>query len=515
MQRCNETHSQCKSSKPRSLPKRLIDIGDYRNAPIRLVESSSLRPDCVYAALSHCWGSYSLITTTQATISLRKKQIDWKEFSSVFQDAINVARHFQLRYIWIDSICIIQDSRQDWEEESSAMAQVYENAYFVVAAVSSPDGSISFLNTPRQVLAATNPSEMRLERRNPDPASVVVRRTSLAFSASTTEGPLSTRAWAWQEKVLAKRIIQFTAQEVKWHCYEECLCECSARAESGKLSVPLHGERDMYSHWHELVKNYSGHKLTFLSDRLPAISGVASIIRTLVSSDYLAGLWRENLARDVLWYCDPRHPLQRRVSWKDGSSEIAICPPSWSWASVDGKVRYLFVGDVTECLTTIDAACSLVGQTPFGAVKSGFLALRARYFDVFLRVHDPSNREDYELVRSNASCFMRPDCRLQVQRLLHGSSETTTSVCRSIETLGNIEPDELGAVELDPINSVVTCILGCSMKLDDHTVSYQFLVVGKSVSSPGSYERLGWVSTCGEFAQKWLKGSRVGTFCLV
>jgi hypothetical protein len=83
-----------------------------------------------------------LCTTTQSTLSLRKRQIQWTELSPVFQDAVLVAHRFKVAYIWIDSLCIIQDSREDWQTDSADMARVYENAYFTVAAVSSANGSM-------------------------------------------------------------------------------------------------------------------------------------------------------------------------------------------------------------------------------------------------------------------------------------------------------------------------------------------------------------------------------------
>lgn len=513
--RCNVTHSRCKPTKAQCLPKRLIHIGDSCNARIHLVESESIRNDSLYVALSHCWGDYGLLTTTESTVCARKECIEWEELSKVFQDAILVARHFHISYIWIDSICIIQDSKDNWEIESSRMAQVYENSFFTVAATSSPNGSISFLNTPHQVSPRSH-LELPWNYQNHNSIPVGIRRTSLAFSAGTIEGPLSKRAWAWQEQVLSKRVIQFTPQEVKWHCCEECCCECSLRPERGKKSIETHEMQLMYAQWHELVMDYSGRKLTVLSDRLPAISGVASIFQASVSSEYLAGLWKNHLCRDLLWYCDPKEPFQIPVTWEDGSSGDSISPPSWSWASIDGKVRYLFVGEVTEYITPIDAGCSLVGQNPFGAVKSGFITIRTRSFNAMLQNDTPSDRSKYKLTRFETSCFMKPDSQLQTNRILCSSLRMEPSVRRAPEasvrgSVADVPPHR----ECEPVNSNVTCILGCHMKLDDGTTSYQFLILGKSISTPGAYERIGWVSMCSEMARMWLKCSKMEVICLV
>jgi hypothetical protein len=110
-----------------------------------------------------------------------------------------------------------------------------------------------------------------------------------------------TRTWAWQEKILSKRVVQFTSSEVKWQCGEASGCEFTTYLEPGKLSVLSSPKgRGVHSQWYSLVCDYTERELTYISDRLPAMSGVASIIQNAISSDYLAGLWRNNLQFDLL-----------------------------------------------------------------------------------------------------------------------------------------------------------------------------------------------------------------------
>ena len=78
-----------------------------------------------YTTLSHCWGKKHIVTTTKATLEQRKLEVPWLLLSRTFQDAITITRELGIRYIWIDSLCIIQDDKEDWERVSAKMAEIY------------------------------------------------------------------------------------------------------------------------------------------------------------------------------------------------------------------------------------------------------------------------------------------------------------------------------------------------------------------------------------------------------
>jgi hypothetical protein len=224
------------------------------------------------------------------------------------------------------------------------------------------------------------------------------RRNLVTYYPGISKGPLMERAWAWQEKILSKRIVQFTSSEVKWQCREAGGCECTTKREPGMLSVLAVDEGiDVYCHWHRLIHDYTGLNLTYISDRLPAMSGVASIVQNAVSSDYLAGLWRNNLHFGLLWFCDPTKPLPRSVKWQDRETGQPIKPPTWSWASVDGRVRFLFAGRLLPYITILNAQCLLTGLNPFGEVRSGTITIQSLTFDAILQSEDPLKTTGYEL----------------------------------------------------------------------------------------------------------------------
>ena len=106
--------------------------------------TDSLRAN--YVALSHCWGKHQpLRTLTSNYPTLTQDGIRLSQLSPVFRDAVRVCHRLGVEFLWIDSLCIIQDSKEDWERESARMCDYYENALFTISAASSPDGSVPFL----------------------------------------------------------------------------------------------------------------------------------------------------------------------------------------------------------------------------------------------------------------------------------------------------------------------------------------------------------------------------------
>lgn len=139
---CQENHSACKfGTSPGTLPTRVIDVGspDGRTEP-RLRKSDGEPGD--YIALSHCWGGKQPLITTKENKCSMKTCIPWAKLPNTFQDAISVTRRLGLRYIWIDSLCIVQDDAEDWEREAAKMALIFEAAYLTVAATAATNGNV-------------------------------------------------------------------------------------------------------------------------------------------------------------------------------------------------------------------------------------------------------------------------------------------------------------------------------------------------------------------------------------
>jgi hypothetical protein len=124
------------------MPKRVLDLGVvskenrevHLRAPIRLVESINIIGDRTYACLSHRWDSSGrTIITEQATYEKHRSGLRFEDLDLAYQDTVHIMRQLAVRYLWIDSLCIIQDNIGDWEAESKTMAMVYNRALFTIA----------------------------------------------------------------------------------------------------------------------------------------------------------------------------------------------------------------------------------------------------------------------------------------------------------------------------------------------------------------------------------------------
>jgi hypothetical protein len=132
---CTGNHAICGKGEARPLPTRILDIGGFgSNRVIKLVESKGL--PAKYAAISHCWGSLSSdpLILTKNTLEAFKNGSSWNQLPRLFQETIDLVQRLGIRYIWIDSLCIIQDDVLDWQQESAMMCSVYSNSYVTIAA---------------------------------------------------------------------------------------------------------------------------------------------------------------------------------------------------------------------------------------------------------------------------------------------------------------------------------------------------------------------------------------------
>ena len=129
---CFNSHVECREHKLQPegeplLPTRLIDVGKSRDEIPRLCLSNGGRGKWV--ALSHCWGDRPFLKTTKSNIDEMQGGIKTSTLLATFQDAIAITKDLGVRFLWIDSLCIIQDSEEDWRNEAANMPEIYRNSY--------------------------------------------------------------------------------------------------------------------------------------------------------------------------------------------------------------------------------------------------------------------------------------------------------------------------------------------------------------------------------------------------
>lgn len=135
------------------LPTRVLDVnahGPGGALGVRLIETHGVRDH--YIAVSHCWGPSDRLTTLKSNILNHLEYIPFGALAVTFQDAVIIARELDVKYVWIDSLCIIQDDHSDWERQAVRMGDVYSNAYLTVAALGSSDDADGIFVTVEQRL---------------------------------------------------------------------------------------------------------------------------------------------------------------------------------------------------------------------------------------------------------------------------------------------------------------------------------------------------------------------------
>lgn len=433
------------------MPKRLLDLtsfSDNESADLRLVET--VVPNAPYATLSHCWGSSLTAerTTTIANLDERKVRIHFTSLTPNFRDAVIISRRLGIRYLWIDAMCILQDSQHDWVVESAKMAEVYGCSLLTIAADASDDSFGGCFNA-RSVTQAhlvtgiakdardgSLAVEVKSQMANGHVSSVVFLEPTLRDTlkgltpAPCRNSPLMERGWVFQEKLLSPRIIHFTSSQVVWECWvgsqTEDLFTTAFGWEQRTLTQMMRSEslgiRQFLNIWYRdfIYEDYARRKFTKRADRLVAIAGVAkSIQQHRRSGRYLAGIWESNLHYGLSWSVD----MQEEVHMPSRA-------PSWTWASHDTPLsadcwKFLFTKDPSFSFVEAELKCIPGITQEFGHVNGGSITVKGKLGEMKLHCEWGPRFTLYDVRLDDKARVGDRDGILACHGLLLGSREFT------------------------------------------------------------------------------------------
>ncbi|KAF1931071.1 HET-domain-containing protein [Didymella exigua CBS 183.55] len=472
LDKCVETHLECRavSNDSKFVPSRLIEISgvDETCLKVRLREGKNVPSFFEYATLSHRWGESMPFKLTRDNLEECFNELLMSRLSLVFQEALKFAWRMKIYYVWIDSLCIIQDSHEDWVAESSQMGPTYKGGVLNIAAAAGSENTTTGLLGEREARLiapiAVSVSSAIFMSFDPRCAQNQFGRGDyylidmLTWAYGIDQSPLCGRGWIAQERALSVRTIYFGKQQLYWDCaspgskatevYPEGLLQGTlfyspkyvlrygldvAYRRTGALRLvrdlvqiseydnvaKCHTEKQRITErkqtlrleldqwielcgpasdtfeertlgtstegmltlnsvhlkdcdfnvlnafgltnwgdmkralrvwgigaptgrpttrvstevrqWMQIVEYYSRCSLTFSSDKLVAISGIAELFGKTIRCAYLSGLWERDLRHQLLWKTWPRcaSPLN------DGTRG-----PSWSWTAIDSYIHF-------------------------------------------------------------------------------------------------------------------------------------------------------------------------------
>ena len=405
---CASKHLYCNADLTGFLPSRLIQLStSAESTTVRLHITGPADQDIRYCTLSYCWGKVKdVMTLTSRNINAFRNDIPLDSLPHTLQDAISITNALGCRYLWVDSLCIIQDSKDDWAKESAVMGSIYQNSLCTITAAAAD-------NANGGCFSERNPlsydwCKLAGEGEDAIYASLAYRPTG-ARNEILLESPLIERAWVMQERLISPRMLHFGPRGIYWTCLlgsaSEHDVEGTGAPNTGQLvpdtqhlfgpsvekidwrpniqlvqgsldfealltgqggSQKIESLQDFHRIWAKLVRQYTQCKLTKPNDKLVALSGLAQRIKEETGFTYHAGLWEQTILYDLCWFRS-RSPEPRPPEYR---------APSWSWASTEGVINdylQLDYGEGTSFMADFSAVD--VETQPSDTSKTGqFLA---------------------------------------------------------------------------------------------------------------------------------------------
>lgn len=352
-----------------------------------------------YLTLSHCWGKKLFMRMTSENRATLQEAIYVNDLPLTFKHAIEVTRSLGFKYIWIDAICIQQDSKIDWLSESQQMRQVYSNSFCNISATAAEDSSQGLFR--ERLIDHEWTSVVSLKADDMEHSKRFLALDLSFWEKYILNAPVNKRSWVLQERLLSPRVLHWCEDQIAFECRMVDRAECRPKglpyyskmrgklvdgvnvkkidvdagrqlrkmrmgSSSGGSLSRWHSEdtggpslklmvqevaalRDprfyYYENWKRIVQDYTVMALTKDEDRLIALSGIARWVAEEIrkNSDYkeeayLAGMWRGDLASQLMWHVNESNGSERQpfADWRPKDEHGEIYrAPSFSWASVE------------------------------------------------------------------------------------------------------------------------------------------------------------------------------------
>ena len=412
------------------MPSRVLDVGSTSSPEVRLLESRTLPRSRNYITLSHCWGQVEVIKLTTTTIGDLQRGIPVSELPLLYQEVVTACRQLMSPYLWIDSLCIIQDDELDRSREIAAMGQVYSNSFCNIEASQAKDatGHLFF----SRAVESLEPLPVTVEWHEDGPLASFMIALSVLRNEDMANAPLQGRAWVLQEHLLTPRSMIFGKSQVHWACRTEEASEMfpqglpDLRRGSDLLTYstaprslqilkgwiasvdPLSFDHirlpnqsvvspqmNLLLAWRSVVLNYTSRALSFQRDKLAAISGLASVIERKAKVPYIAGMWNAPgcFEYELCWTATDQTNGQAPFRPREYRA------PTWSWASIEGQVSYRYKRNQRltrdrKLAFVENVQIETIDGTATGPVKSGLIQIKGPLVEKYPGAFSPDDDRD-------------------------------------------------------------------------------------------------------------------------
>lgn len=473
---CRGDHNACRQIwRPVEdyLPTRVIEVGDESCYP-KLIDTKGRLGDWV--ALSYCWGGNSPFVLNATTAKDLKRGVPLGNFPATLRDAIIITRRLGIKYLWIDALCIQQDSGEDWAAEAAKMREVYAGALLTIAAAHSTSTNAGIFSQRKSRDTHVCLDWKAGNHTTSTVHTVYLRPGSELWDDKLQSSALMSRGWTLQEGLLAPRTLSYGLQQMIWEC------STHQADESGRITIPtqdyrgklfiqsmiegrsgtshkwkkyeklfswpnlpldgklkLKSPQDPYERWYNIVQEFTRRSLTKDTDSLPALAGLARQFQRVTKDVYCAGLWKKDIIHGLLWVRLAMRSKDGTTRW-DTSKPTEYLAPSWSWAGVLGKQTNFYNWRARDTLSSklavsvaevIEVRTVLKGLDKFGQVISGKITLKARFYQL---AGSPTNVAEDESSDQGQTCTV-PDTSQYVEE----TSAFLQYVHRAFRDTGRIE----------------------------------------------------------------------------
>ncbi|KZM22379.1 hypothetical protein ST47_g6488 [Ascochyta rabiei] len=453
-----------------------------------------------YVTLSHCWGravkpQHQLTSETEQGL---RQGIPISRLPKTFRDAIYFAAQIEdVGYIWIDSLCIRQGDKEDWLHQSGDMDRVYRGTYLNLSATASSDSEGGLFKYRDPSLLKEEEVELNIEgvpgahaetsfishsqdkssrQRGKDAKQNYMRPCTVLDASFWTDrvdkGPVNTRGWIAWECRGSKGCAGFDFTEGQPHGMSNFKLTNRGIVEVPRLKAlnidnypvnadhaqPQAGDSDnvvrltdpALKDWARIIETYSKTSITKLEDRLIALSGMAKMMAEKSMDQYVAGLWRTNLASQLLWRVEPHFDYLSKDFSNPAKSPDGYRAPSFSWAAIEVDGHGVMYTDRTyrRLFITIDD----VKVEPhdknnkFGLVDEAKIRLYCKLREAKIRSVGTNGRYEWQLVgRGRDKALNRElhtniylDCPLRDKDCISTSGKTVYVVPAAIDQTGDM-----------------------------------------------------------------------------